>query len=98
MFGTLHERGLPFDDSDVEISNILTQYWVNFAATGDPNGEGLPKGTKYTKDEPLTMHVGDEGCKMEQIVLTEDEQHVLDYTKAHPGMLCDLEEFFPENS
>lgn len=94
VFGTLAERGLPFDEGDVKISEILTRYWVNFAAAGDPNGEGLPVWTPYTKEAPLTMHVGDEGCRMEQIVLTEDEQHVLDYTKAHPGMLCSLEGFF----
>lgn len=96
VFGTLEERGLPFDEKDAEISNILTRYWVNFAATGDPNKEGLPEWHKYSKEEPLTMHVGDEGCKMEQIVLTKEEQHVLDYTKTHPGMLCSLEGFFAE--
>lgn len=94
VFGTLVERGLPFDEKDVEISNILTQYWVNFAATGDPNAEGLPEWSLYTKEAPLTMHVGDDGCRMENIVLTENEQKVLDYTKTHPGMLCSLEGFF----
>lgn len=96
VFGTLAERGLPFDEKDVEISKILTQYWVNFAANGDPNGEGLPEWPVYTLEEPLTMHVGEDGCRMENIVLTEDEQKVLDYTKGHPGMLCSLEGFFPE--
>ena len=94
VFGTLKERGLPFDEEDVQISRALTRYWVNFAANGDPNGEGLPQWTLYTKETPLTMHVGDDGCKMEQIVLTEDEQKVLDYTKTHPGMLCSLDETF----
>lgn len=94
VFGTLEERGLPFDEKDVEISNILTQYWVNFAATGDPNGEGLPVWSLYTKEAPLTMHVGEDGLRMENIVLTGDEQKVLDYTKTHPGMLCSLEGFF----
>lgn len=96
VFGSLAERGLPFDDKDVEISNILTQYWVNFAATGDPNGEGLPQWTLYTRETPLTMHVGEGGCNMDQIVLTADEQKVLDYTKTHPGMLCSLDGFFTE--
>lgn len=96
VFGTLKERELPFDEQDVALSRLLTGYWVNFAAKGDPNGEKLPQWPKYTKETPLTMHVGDDGCKAEQIVLTEDEQHVLDYTKAHPGMLCSLEGFFEE--
>lgn len=95
VFGTLDVRGLPFSEEDYEISKLLTQYWVNFAANGDPNGEGLPEWHQYTKEEPLTMHIGDNGCKMEQIVLTEEEQRVVDYTKAHPGMLCSLEGFFP---
>ncbi len=25
----------------------MTAYWVNFAATGDPNGKGLPTWTAY---------------------------------------------------
>lgn len=96
VFGTLQERELPFDEKDTHISEMLTQYWVNFAATGDPNGAGLPQWPKYTKDTPLTMHVGDNGCAVEQIVLSEDEQRVLNYTKTHPGMLCSLEGFFTD--
>lgn len=96
IFGTMDGRHLPYRESDYEIAGMLTRYWVNFAACGDPNGEGLPEWPKFTKETPVTMHVSDDGCRAENIVLTQEEQRVLDYTKAHPGMLCSLEGFFPE--
>ena len=30
-------------DEAQELSNIMEGYWINFAHTGDPNGEGLPE-------------------------------------------------------
>ncbi len=32
----------PWTDYDVELADIMSSYWANFIATGDPNGEGLP--------------------------------------------------------
>lgn len=33
----------PWADVDRQISNLMSSYGVNFAATGDPNAKGLPK-------------------------------------------------------
>jgi hypothetical protein len=41
----------------------MSSYWANFAATGDPNGNGLPPWPAIG-DEPKIMEVGD---KMEPI-------------------------------
>jgi para-nitrobenzyl esterase len=30
------------NDVDRKLEDTMAQYWVNFAATGDPNGKGLP--------------------------------------------------------
>jgi para-nitrobenzyl esterase len=30
-------------DVDRQVADTMSSYWVNFAATGDPNGKGLPK-------------------------------------------------------
>jgi para-nitrobenzyl esterase len=38
-----NERNRPWTDTDREISDLMSSYWINFAATGDPNGKGLPK-------------------------------------------------------
>ena len=42
-FGNLHNRQRPWTDDDYEIEHLMSQYWANFAKTGDPNGEGLPQ-------------------------------------------------------
>jgi carboxylesterase type B len=38
-----NERNRPWTDTDREISGLMSSYWTNFAATGDPNGKGLRK-------------------------------------------------------
>ena len=34
-------------------------YWVNFAATGDPNGDGLPDWKAYSSSDEDYLHFGD---------------------------------------
>ena len=69
VFDNLHVR-LDRDDgadvvsaSDQQLADTLSQYWVNFAAGGDPNGDGLPEWPAYGDDEAYleigeTMRVG----------------------------------------
>jgi para-nitrobenzyl esterase len=38
----------------------MAQYWVNFARTGSPNGEGLPEWPAYTGGDGKYMEFGDE--------------------------------------
>jgi para-nitrobenzyl esterase len=42
--------------SDRAMSEIITQYWTNFAKTGDPNGPGLPDWPAYSNARPQAMH------------------------------------------
>jgi para-nitrobenzyl esterase len=35
----------------------MGSYWSNFAKTGDPNGEGLPRWPAYSQDGYQVMHL-----------------------------------------
>ena len=48
-----------YSDTDRRLSDILASYWVNMAATGDPNGEGLPEWPAYEPEADAALHVGD---------------------------------------
>jgi len=43
VFGNLGYGGRQPRAEDVELSGMVQKYWVNFARSGDPNGEGLPE-------------------------------------------------------
>jgi para-nitrobenzyl esterase len=42
--------------SDVEISEAMSTYWVNFAKTGNPNGAGLPAWPDFSDRHPQVMY------------------------------------------
>lgn len=37
------------------LSEMMSQAWINFARTGDPNGEGVPAWEPYTREGGATM-------------------------------------------
>jgi para-nitrobenzyl esterase len=45
-------------DSDRQVADEMSSYWVNFAATGDPNGKGLAKWPVYTDKTKGVMIFG----------------------------------------
>jgi para-nitrobenzyl esterase len=59
VFG-VHDDYMTTTDYDLELSALMQQYWINFAATGDPNGEGLPAWPLFERPDPLVMELGDE--------------------------------------
>lgn len=48
-----------WDDWDHELGDIMRQYWVNFAANGNPNGPGLPNWPNYDLAGEPTLELGD---------------------------------------
>lgn len=49
VFETYPRCWRPWTDWDPELSKTMASYWANFAKTGNPNGEGLPRWKPYTE-------------------------------------------------
>jgi len=60
VFDNLKQRSsAPWGDADSKLAQIMSDYWVNFARTGNPNGKGLPAWTPYNADSEPYMDLGD---------------------------------------
>jgi para-nitrobenzyl esterase len=59
VFNTQSATDRPWEKTDRELADRLIAYWVNFAATGNPNGAGLPEWPRYDPGTDLTMELGD---------------------------------------
>jgi para-nitrobenzyl esterase len=66
--GAIHTAEIPYalgnaarnwTDSDRALSETMTSYWVNFAATGDPNGKSLPAWPQFKGASGKAMVLGD---------------------------------------
>ena len=57
VFHTLSKFHREVGEKEEALSRRMMEIWTNFAKTGNPNGEGLPVWTPFTKESPLTMSI-----------------------------------------
>jgi para-nitrobenzyl esterase len=69
MFNTLYASDRPFTHADRQIAEMMSSYWANFAAAGDPNGKGLTAWPPVGSAREV-MELGD---KTMAVPLTKDE-------------------------
>jgi para-nitrobenzyl esterase len=58
VLNTLYMSDRPFTDADRKIADMMSSYWANFAANGDPNGKGLVR-WDAVGEKPVVMELGD---------------------------------------
>ncbi len=64
-YGNLHRHPGLYDEEDYKLSEIMQQYWVNFAYSGNPNGNGLPEWKMRDKGNSLLLNLDTEIKMME---------------------------------
>jgi len=80
VFNHLYLKDWPWQDSDRRIADQMSSYWVNFAATGNPNGKGLPNWPAYddNRQERMRFDVNTAAGPLEN-------KAALDFLDAHPA-------------
>jgi para-nitrobenzyl esterase len=59
VLGALVMSDRPFTADDRHIADMMSSFWANFIAKGDPNGEGLARWPAASEKPGLTMELGD---------------------------------------
>ena len=55
--GEVGSSGVSWNDDDHRLAQTISQYWVNFATSGNPNGPGLPHWSPYSTASRATMEL-----------------------------------------
>ena len=60
IFRNLEVHDWPWEAFDRSLRDVVSSYWLNFARTGDPNGDTLPEWPTFDPDAPRAMHFAEE--------------------------------------
>lgn len=66
VFRTLSASPWPTDANDEVRAAEMSAYWVAFAKTGDPNGEGLPAWPRYNTGADVLLNFTNEGPRVQR--------------------------------
>ncbi len=60
VFNSLDRGKAKITDADRKVAATISQYWLNFAKTGNPNGSGLPDWPQYKINEAKYLEIAAE--------------------------------------
>ncbi len=58
VFDHLNQSPWRWSKADRRLAEEMSEYWVNFASSGDPNGSGLPPWPAFTGADPKVQYLG----------------------------------------
>ncbi len=58
VFG-VHDSYMTTTEHDRRLGALMQRYWINFAATGDPNSDELPAWPQFERPDPVVQELGD---------------------------------------
>lgn len=58
-FDHLGQEPWAWTAADRRLADAISRYWVNFARTGNPNGDALPVWPRFTLDAPVVLYLDD---------------------------------------
>lgn len=84
VFRTILRSWRPMNETDLRLTLTMSNYWINFAKTGNPNGEGLPEWKPYTAETPCRMNLG-AAQVCEPVALNDREQWCVELMASEDG-------------